>query len=176
VNIFRFTSYTYPIVVQKAEHIIFSGNDFNSAIKIIDFGVSKIHKPGDAPLTAFAGSVRSVAPEVVKRNYGRECDLWSTGVITFFLLTQQMPFNGVTSDDIFAKIVAGRFYYPQWALAGLTEEAKDFINRLIVVDSRKRMTAEQGLTHTWIRGKKNRQPAPSRPSTRARMRSRSRGR
>ena len=142
--------------------------------------MSTIHKPGDAPLTAFAGSVRSVAPEVVKRRYGRECDLWSTGVITYFLLTQQMPFNGGTSDDIFAKIVAGNFYYPQWAMTGLTEEAKDFINRLIVVDPRERMTAEQGLTHPWIRGKKIRQPAPSRPSTalvrRARTRSRSRGR
>lgn len=160
--------------VKKADHIIFSGNDVNSAIKIIDFGVSTIHKPGDAPLTAFAGSVRSVAPEVVKRSYGRECDLWSTGVITFFLLTQQMPFNGGTSNDIFAKIVAGCFYYPQWAMTGLTEEAKDFINRLIVVDRRKRMTAEQGLYHPWIRRKKNMQPAPSRPSMVRRARTRSR--
>jgi serine/threonine protein kinase len=147
----------------QADHIIFSENDINSAIKIIDFGVSKIHKPGDPPMTAFAGSVRSVAPEIVRRRYGRECDLWSVGVITFFLLTQRMPFNGETSDDIFAKIVTGKFQYPRWAMTGLTKEGRDFIDRLIVVDPMTRMTARQGLSHAWIRGKcKIGEPASSR--------------
>lgn len=156
-------------------------NDTESEVKIIDFGVATVHNPGDPPLTAFAGSVRSVAPEVVKRSYGRECDLWSVGVITYFLLTQQMPFNGPTNDVVFQKIVSGKFFYPQWAMTGLSPEVKHFINSLLVVDPRARMTARQALTHPWIRGKKigQQRPAPAprpAPVVSQRARSRSRGR
>ena len=67
-----------------------------------------------------------------------------------------MPFNGSTSDEIFAAIVIGKFYYPQWTATGLSEEVKDFINRLLVVDPRRRMSAKQALRHPWfMKRKKN---------------------
>ena len=140
----------------KAEHLMFSGSDANSPIKIIDFGVACNHRPGDEPMTAFTGSLRSMAPEVIKRSYGRECDLWSTGIITYFLLMQQMPFDSPTSNqnEIFAKICSGKFYFPQWAATGISDEGKNFIDRMLVVDPRKRMTAREALSHPWIRNKK----------------------
>jgi len=158
----------------KAEHLMYVSKDRESAVKIIDFGVATTHRPGDAPLTAFAGSVRSMAPEVIQRSYGKECDLWSCGVITYFLLTKQMPFDAPSSDpkDIFPKIVKGIFYYPPWTEKGLSEESKDLIDRLIVVDPRKRLTAEQALRHPWIRNrrvgveKKRRSISQTRPKRR----------
>lgn len=136
---------------------MFKTEDVNSPIKIIDFGVATVHRPGDAPLTAFAGSVRSVAPEIIKGKYGRECDLWSIGVIVFFLLTQEMPFDGQSSDKIFQQIVSGIFYFPQWTATGLTERAKHFIDHLLLVDPKRRMTAKEALSHSWIRGNQMRQ-------------------
>lgn len=132
---------------------MFTTSDLNTAtIKIIDFGVATIHDHRtDPPLTAFAGSIRSVAPEVIKRSYNRQCDLWSVGIITYFLLTQQMPFNGLTNQDVLSKIVNGRFYYPTWCATGLSEEVKDFIDRLLVVNPRERLSARQALSHVWIR-------------------------
>jgi len=165
----------------KAEHLMFSSNDVNSVIKIIDFGVATLHKPGDDPLTAFAGSLRSVAPEVVKRCYGRECDLWSVGIITYFLLIQKMPFNGQSQNEIFKKIVTGKFYYPQWAATGISEESKHFIDCLLVVDPKKRLTVRQALTHPWIRNKRIGQqtqapvPQPATPQIESRSQHRSRG-
>lgn len=137
----------------KAEHIVFKTEDLNSPIKIIDFGVATVHRSGDAPLTAFAGSVRSVAPEIIQGKYSRECDLWSLGVIVFFLLTQEMPFDGPSSDRVFQQIVSGIFYYPQWTATGLTEEVKHFIDHLLVVNPWRRMTAKEAMSHSWIRGK-----------------------
>ena len=55
-------------------------------------------------MTAFAGSAYTIAPEVIQRSYGKECDLWSVGVITYFLLSRKMPFNGKTDEEIFRKI------------------------------------------------------------------------
>lgn len=126
-----------------------SGN--KTTVKIIDFGLAVVHKPGDPPLTAFAGSAFTVAPEVIQRQYSKEVDIWSVGVITYFLLTHQMPFNAHSNDEMFKRIQSGVFYYPKWAKDGLSEDAKDFIERLLVVNPKKRMTARQALSHSWIR-------------------------
>ena len=85
-----------------------SNDDANSSpLKIIDFGLATMHDPrSDPPMTVreFAGSAFMVAPEVMKRSYGKECDLWSVGVIAYFLLTQKMPFNAKSDKEIFQKI------------------------------------------------------------------------
>jgi len=135
----------------KAEHIMLAKDDINSQVKIIDFGLAAIHGPNDPPMTAFAGSAFTVAPEVIKRSYGKECDMWSVGIIAYFLLTLRMPFNAKSDKEIFQKIINGEYRYPAWTETGLSKDAKDFIDRLIVVDPKRRMTAKQALNHIWIR-------------------------
>jgi serine/threonine protein kinase len=132
-----------------------TGDNNKASVKIIDFGLACVHRPEDPPLTAFAGSAFTVAPEVIQRQYGKEVDLWSVGVITYFLLMHLMPFNASSNDEMFKKIQSGIFAYPQWAKTGVTEEAKDFIERLLVVNPKKRMTAKQALSHAWIRKVQN---------------------
>ncbi|KAL7554246.1 hypothetical protein ACHAWF_017664 [Thalassiosira exigua] len=180
----------HPLLVHpdaQAEHIMLTRDDVaSSPIKIIDFGLATTHNSArDPPLTAFAGSAFTVAPEVVKRSYGKECDLWSTGVIAYFLLTRRMPFNAKTDAEIlqqigewcrggvhrqsliissallmarlwnplarFVRPAAGNYGYPAWTEKGLSEEAKDFVDRLLVVDPKRRLTARQALSHLWIR-------------------------
>jgi serine/threonine protein kinase len=67
------------------------------------------------------------------------------------------PFYGDTVPQLFEQILAGRFNYPEDYWGDVSEQAKDFINHLIVVDKTKRFTAEQALQHPWITGTQSKQ-------------------
>lgn len=54
------------------------------------------------------GSVTYAAPEVLRRSYGPECDLWSLGVILYIMLTGRAPFHGATDAETVKLVVVRR--------------------------------------------------------------------
>ena len=42
-----------------------------------------------------------LAPEVIEEKYDIRCDLWSLGVVTYFLLSGEPPFTGRKSVQVF---------------------------------------------------------------------------
>ena len=62
-------------------------------IKIIDFELATKTSSNDAQ--GFVGEPFYIAPEIYKKeSYGSPCDIWSLGVISYLLLTGELPFNG----------------------------------------------------------------------------------
>ncbi|KAE9614320.1 putative protein kinase CAMK-CDPK family [Lupinus albus] len=138
----------------KPENFLFTSKDENSELKVIDFGLSDFVKP-DERLNDIVGSAYYVAPEVLRRTYTTEADVWSVGVIAYILLCGNRPFWAQTESGIFKAVLKAdpSFDEPPWP--SLSDEAKDFVKRLLNKDPKKRMTATQALGHPWIKSYKD---------------------
>ena len=132
----------------KPENILFEEKNQLSSIKLIDFGVALRLAPGDRVKEA-VGSVFYIAPEVLNQHYGEKCDLWSSGVIAYMILCGTPPFEGTSDSEIMKNIRIGQVSFHQEIWKSFSEEAKDFILKLICPES-SRLTAAQALMHPWI--------------------------
>lgn len=62
------------------------------------------------------------------------------------------PFRGENPMILFQKIQTADYSFPEEEWQNSTEEAKDFIRKMLVVDPDKRATPEQLLVDPWITG------------------------
>lgn len=137
----------------KLENLLLSRRKDISAIKLADFGLAK-RFGGAAALSTVCGTPQYVAPEIIKggpaTEYGPECDLWSAGVILFILLGGYPPFYDESEPRLFEKIRRGTYDFDDSVWDLISNEAKDLIKTLLVVDASKRLTCEQVLSHPWV--------------------------
>lgn len=131
----------------KLENFLY---DFQNGhyLKMIDFGFSK-YGSSNGRMKTSCGTLAYVAPEVLKRSYTSQCDLWSMGVIVFILLSGHMPFHG-ESDDQIKDIKRGRYEFKPEHWGGISAMAKQFIRSLLEMDPARRLTAKSALDHRWI--------------------------
>lgn len=91
-----------------------------------------------------------MSPEVLKGSYTKQADLWSVGVITYMLLSSQMPFYGRKRRHIVEQIMAGKFDFKGRRWKRVSTQAKSFVSRLLVVDPDERATAEDASGDLWL--------------------------
>jgi calcium-dependent protein kinase len=134
----------------KLENFLFETLKENSSLKLIDFGLSRL-VVGDEKLTGAVGSSYYVAPEVLSgKQYDAKCDVWSIGVIAYMLLSGVPPFDGDSDRAIFKSVRSGNWSFTT-TFQNISPEAKSFIQRCLVVDPAKRMSAKDALKHPWFR-------------------------
>jgi len=120
-------------------------------IKLLDFGHSKIFSPRIFKnLNDTIGTLFYVAPEVLKNSYNEKCDIWSCGVIMYILLSGELPFTGVTEDEIKKKILNGRFCFYKKFFNNISPEAKDLMRKCFTYDPKKRISFKEALNHPFF--------------------------
>uniref|UniRef100_A0A8D0HIF3 Myosin light chain kinase 3 n=1 Tax=Sphenodon punctatus TaxID=8508 RepID=A0A8D0HIF3_SPHPU len=133
----------------KPENILcvnYTGNQ----IKIIDFGLARRYKPREKLKVNF-GTPEFLAPEVVNYDFvSFPTDMWSVGVITYMLLSGLSPFLGETDTETMNYIVNCSWDFDAEAFEQLSEEAKDFVSKLLVKEKSGRTSAAQCLKHEWL--------------------------
>jgi len=127
-----------------------SGPGGGLELKLIDFGLSCRCEKG-TKLTSRVGTPYYIAPEVLARSYGKECDLWSVGVIMYILLCGFPPFCGESDEEIFAAIEEGRVRFPSPEWDDVSQEAKYLIANLLDQDPVSRLSADQAMNHCWYK-------------------------
>jgi calcium-dependent protein kinase len=100
----------------KPENLLFESEEPDANLKLIDFGTSLTFSK-DKKMKQREGTVTRtidqqpyyIAPEVLSCNYDQKCDVWSSGVIMYILLSGEPPFFGRTDDDILKKVMKGAY-------------------------------------------------------------------
>ena len=76
--------------------------------------------------------------------------MWSVGVIIYVTLVGYPPFMEEDQRVLFKKIRYGEYTFYEEDWVGISQEAKDLIRHLLVVDPDRRMTASNALKHSWF--------------------------
>eukprot|EP00550_Attheya_septentrionalis_P003731 CAMPEP_0198281010 /NCGR_PEP_ID=MMETSP1449-20131203/1035_1 /TAXON_ID=420275 /ORGANISM="Attheya septentrionalis, Strain CCMP2084" /LENGTH=725 /DNA_ID=CAMNT_0043976623 /DNA_START=130 /DNA_END=2307 /DNA_ORIENTATION=+ len=134
----------------KYENIMFANSSPNSEVKLIDFGLSKKYGPEDPHLNDGVGTIYTMAPEVLKGNYTFQADIWSLGVISFMLLSSQMPFYGRKRRHVVEKIMTCTYEFKGRRWRSISDTAKEFVTDLLQLDQLERPSADEALRATWL--------------------------
>ena len=140
----------------KPENILIVSKDKDGypIIKVCDFGTSKIFEKG-AVERKLVGSSYYIAPEVLRKNYNEKCDIWSCGVIMYILLSARPPFGGQDDNDIMERVATGVYDLESPPFDQLSQSALDLIKKLLNMDVKQRISAEQALNHPWFKENKS---------------------
>lgn len=68
----------------------------------------------------------------------------------FILLSGSPPFNGKDDDQICRAVVKGEYEFKESKWKGVSEEAKDLISKMLVLDTEERISAQEALQHPWF--------------------------
>lgn len=143
-------------------------------IKLADFGLAKqLRYDVAAPtgkkqsnLKTPCGTAGYTAPEVIhcgverkrrfksstlKSNfYSKAVDIWSLGCFLYTILCGFPPFYDDNHDVLTHKIITADYVFlePWWD--EISDDAKDLISKMLVVDSETRITLDEIYEHPWL--------------------------
>ncbi|CAI7606307.1 unnamed protein product [Penicillium bialowiezense] len=128
-------------------------------VKIGDFGISKRVGRGATELRTINGTPGFIAPEIALRqlydvdvdesSYDFTVDLWSLGVIAFYMLTLKHPFLKLENLLSYAR---GDLAMSELCLkySVINEKASSFLGLLMAPKAKDRGTAKEALKHSWL--------------------------
>ncbi|KAL8280726.1 hypothetical protein RQP46_006730 [Phenoliferia psychrophenolica] len=130
----------------KLENVLYRGSTYSDCC-LSDFGLAAVLDPPEKRLFNHCGSAGYTAPEVYSLDgYSSGVDMWSLGVVVFCLIGGRFPYKETAPLALAHEARTTPLYFPRtWT--NISEEAKDFIKRLLQPDPEKRMTASEALRH-----------------------------
>ncbi|KAG4988501.1 hypothetical protein AAZX31_11G126200 [Glycine max] len=138
----------------KPENFLFADTSESAPLKSIDFGLSTFYESGER-FSEIVGSPYYMAPEVLRRNYGQEIDVWSTGVILYILLCGVPPFWAESEEGIAQAIIRGKVDFTRDPWPKVSDEAKHLVKRMLDPNPFTRITVQEVLDNSWIQNREH---------------------
>ena len=91
-----------------------------------------------------------VAPEVLAGLYDYRCDIWSIGVMFYFMLTKTNPFYSGQEHKIYEYILKKEIKYTGAEWKGVPDEAKDLCMQLLQRDPNERLSLANAINHPYF--------------------------
>ena len=133
----------------KPENIMLM-DEKNLNIKLIDFCSCEIINNNKAKRKI--GTPSYISPEILNGfEYDYKCDIWSLGILMYFLLSGSTPFNGNNQNEIYYKIKHENFNFDSINFNNVSNEAKNLIKSMLVKDQDKRININQVLDSDWVK-------------------------
>jgi MAP/microtubule affinity-regulating kinase len=128
----------------KADNILL---DAHGNVKVIDFGLGTRYSVGQR-LIDLCGAFVYRAPELfLEQPYdGPKVDVWSLGVLLYFMVTGTLPFTGETFMQLRQAILNPRYALPSY----LSMSLQNLIILLLTKNPSKRPPLENIMWHPWL--------------------------
>lgn len=135
----------------KPENLLYLTPKPDSTLVLADFGIAKMLDSKDEVLTTMAGSFGYAAPEVMlKQGHGKPVDMWSLGVITYTLLCGYSPFRSESLAELIDECSKARIIFHERYWKDVSQDAKDFIGKLLQPNPADRDTSAVRLYHILL--------------------------
>jgi serine/threonine protein kinase len=112
-------------------------------IRIIDFGLSKELQPNNSMLLTLCGTPEYMAPEIILgQSYDSKCDIWSSGIILYEMLSGKKPFKSQCHYNFFKQIQESEPNYE-----GISESLTSLLQHLLNKNSVNRFSLSDIQNH-----------------------------
>ena len=129
----------------KLSNILLSLDQINkTTIKLSDYGISKIFD--DDITNTKNGTPLTMAPEVIKGEFvSIKCDIWSLGIIIYFMYFGEYPYNGNSEYQIIKNMESKK-------LKEINDiELNDLVNKMLMQDEKKRISWNDYFNHPFFK-------------------------
>ena len=131
----------------RPEHIQIEGG--TGLVKVAGLGNSQRVRRGQE-IVGVVGAPAYMAPETLleKGFDGYAADIWSLGVLLYFLLSGSEPFKGATLLDLQKAVLRGKVTWP----VEVTKEGRNLMQGMMAMRPQDRLSMREVLEHAWLRG------------------------
>lgn len=131
----------------KPENVLMVREDYP---KITDFGLATFRNE-DKHIHSVVGTPSYVAPEIMRNvPYGPPADVWSCGIILYFMIVGERPFQGENREAIKRAVLDGNMRFPSDVLGPHAVQLRHLITCMLSHDQRTRISAPDALQHPWL--------------------------
>lgn len=133
----------------KCDNILLEPNEGKPIVKLIDFDtVTKLNH--SKKIKGVYGTVYYMAPELIEGLYNEKCDVWSSGIVLYSMITKTFPYGGGCDEIIMRNILNTDINFEALKIWRASDQLIDFLKQLLIKNPSTRISAKAACSHPWI--------------------------